>query len=92
MVNYLMAKRRELYRYNNYPLNYIRSGMSTNRCVYEKMCTRTHTAPDKRWINIYREGINKEINLKLGPASSILTDYHFIRDTRRLLDVQLAVR
>jgi len=91
MVNYLMSKSRELYHYNNFPLNYIRSGMSTNRRVYGKMYTRAHTAPDKRWINIYRQEINKEINLKLDPTSSILVDYHFIHSTRRLLDVQLAV-
>jgi len=55
------------------------------------MHTRSHTAPDKRWINIYRQEINKEINSKVDPTSLILVDYHFIRDTRRLLDVQLAV-
>jgi len=83
MVSCLMSKRRELYHYNNFPLNYIWSGMSTNRRVYEKMNTRAHTTPDKRWINIYRQEINKEINLKVDPTSSILVDYHFIRDNRR---------
>jgi len=38
---------------------------------------------------MYRDEINKEINLVLGPTSSILTGYCFIRDTRRLLDIQV---
>lgn len=69
IVNYLMSKCREVYHYNNYPLYYIRSGMSTNRSVYEKMCIHTHNTPDKSWIyrDIYHEEINKEINLKLDP-------------------------
>jgi len=71
----------ELYHYNNFLLNYISSGMSMNRCVYEKMCRYTPTTPDKGWINIYSDTINKETNLRLDLFSLTLTDYHYIRDT-----------
>lgn len=93
IVNYLMSKCRAVYQYNNYPLYYIRSGMSMNRSVYEKMDIHTHNTLDKSWIfrDIYREEINKEINLKLDPTSSILTDYKFIPNSRVLLDVKRAI-
>ncbi|CAI6373489.1 unnamed protein product [Macrosiphum euphorbiae] len=90
MVNYLVTKQRELYDYSNFPLNYIRSGMSKNRNVYMRMSTCARTAPDMPWLNMYRDEINKEINLVLDPTSSILIGYYFIRDTRRLLDIQVA--
>jgi len=90
MVNYLISKQRELYDYNNFPLNYIRSGMSRDRNVYTKMRTHARTAPDISWLNTYRNEINKEINLMLDPSSSRLTDYYFIRDTRRVLDIRSA--
>jgi len=90
LLNYLISKRRELYYYKHFPLNYIKSGMSKNRRVYEKMRRYTHTTPDKGWINIYRKEINKEINLRVDLTSLILKDFHFIRDTRKLLDVQSA--
>jgi len=64
--------------------------MSKNRNVYARILTHARTAPDIPWLNIYRDEINKEINLKLDPTSSILTGYYFIHDTRRLLDIQAA--
>lgn len=88
MVNYLTSKQRELYDYNNFPLNYIRSGMSGDRNVYTKMRTHVRTAPDMPWLNIYRNEINKEINLMLDPSSSRLTGYNFIRDTQRVVDIR----
>jgi len=90
LVNYLISKQRELYDYNNSPLNYIRSGMLGDRNVYTKMRTRARTAPDMSWLNIYRDEINKEINLMLDPTSSRLTDYYFIRDTQKVLDIRSA--
>jgi len=90
MLNYLISKQRELYDFNNFPLNYIRSGMSRDRNVYTKMRTRARTAPDISWLNIYRDEINKEINLMFDPTSSRLMDYYFICDTQRVLDNVLA--
>lgn len=92
MVNYLISKQRELYDYNNFALNYIRSmyGRSGDRNVYTKMRTHAHTAPDMSRLNIYRDKINKEINLILDPSSSRLTYYYFIHDTRRVLDIRSA--
>jgi len=84
MVNFLISKRRELYHYKNYPLNYIRSGISRDRRVYEKMRSRVRVTPDMLWINNYHQENNTEINLKLEPSSSILQDYHFICETQRL--------
>lgn len=57
--------------------------------MYARICTRARTTPDIPWLNMYRNEINKEIHLMLDPTSSILTDYCFIRDTRRLLDIQV---
>jgi len=76
LINYLISKRRELYYYKHFPLNYIKSGMSMNRRVYEKMRRNTHTSPDKGWINIYRKEISKEIYLRVDPTSLILKDFH----------------
>jgi len=63
--------------------------MSKNRNVYARIRTRARTTPDIPWLNMYRDEINKEINLVLDPTSSLLTGYCFIRDTRRLSDIQV---
>jgi len=62
--------------------------MLGDRNVYTKMRTRARTAPDMPWLNIYRDEINKEINLMIDSTSSRLTDYYFIRDTQRVLDIR----
>lgn len=90
MVNYLISRGRELYDYSNFPLNYIRCGMSRNQSVYAKMRTYVRTTPDMSWFNNYRDKVNEEINFKLDPTSSRLIGYHFLRETRTLLDIQRA--
>jgi len=45
-----MSKCRKVYHYNNSPLYYIKSDMSTNRSVYEKIHIHTHNTPAKSQI------------------------------------------
>jgi len=80
---------RELNHYNNFPLNYIIRAV----CLRIDICIKKfvhvfYPSPDIKWINIYRKEINREINLRLDPTSSILSDYNFINDSREIVDGQ----
>lgn len=81
IINYLLTMWRGFNITTNNPLLYIKSGMLSARKIHhENMSKCGRFALDMSWVNIYRDEINKEVNLMLDPSSSLLANYNFIPD------------